>query len=87
VSVSAPSDQAGLQGGTEQTIIADEMVYIGGDFIIAIDRTRVTGIDDVLAYLEDYTIPGDLVELTIIRNNQIISLNLELGTRPTTADL
>jgi len=87
VSVSGPSDQAGLQGGTEQTIIADEMVYIGGDIIIAIDGTRVTGIDDVSAYLEEYTIPGDLVELTIIRNNQIISLNLELGTRPTTANL
>ena len=87
VSVGGPSDKAGLQGGTEQTIIADEMVYIGGDIIIAIDGTRVTGIDDVSAYLEEYTIPGDVVEFTVIRDNQTINLDLELGTRPTSSNL
>jgi S1-C subfamily serine protease len=87
VSVGGPSDKAGLQGGTEQTVIADEMVYIGGDIIIAIEGTRVTGIDDVSAYLEEYTIPGDVVEFTVIRDNQTINLDLELGTRPTTSNL
>jgi len=87
VSIGGPSDKAGVQGGTEQTVIADEMVYIGGDIIIAIDGTRVTGIDDVSAYLEEYTIPGDVVEFTVIRDKQTINLDLELGTRPTTANL
>jgi len=87
VSVGGPSDKAGLQGGTEQTIIADEMVYIGGDIIIAIDGTRVTGIDDVSAYLEEYTIPGDVVEFTVIRDKLTINLDLELGTRPTSSNL
>ena len=87
VSAGGPADQAGLQEGTEKTVITEELVYIGGDIIIAIDGTRVTGIDDVSAYLEEYTLPGDIVDLTVIRNNETISLDLELGTRPATANL
>jgi S1-C subfamily serine protease len=87
VNSGGPSDEAGLQEGTEKTVVADELIKIGGDIIIAIDGTRVTGIDDVSAYLEEYTIPGDVVELTVIRDNQTISLDLELGTRPATANL
>ncbi len=87
VTSGSPSDQAGLQEGIEKTVVADELIKIGGDIIIAIDGTRVTGIDDVSTYLEEYTIPGDTVELTVIRNNETITLNLELGTRPSTANL
>jgi S1-C subfamily serine protease len=87
VSADGPADQAGLQEGTEKTVITEELVYIGGDIIIAIDGTRVTGIDDVSAYLEEYTLPGDIVDLTVIRNNETVSLDLELGTRPATANL
>jgi S1-C subfamily serine protease len=87
VSAGGPAEQAGLQEGTEKTVITEELVYIGGDIIIAIDGTRVTGIDDVSAYLEEYTLPGDIVDLTVIRNNETISLDLELGTRPATANL
>lgn len=87
VSNAGPSDQAGLQGGTEQAVVADEIVVVGGDIIIAIDGKRITGIDDMSAYLEEYTTPGDVVELTVIRDNETISIDLELGTRPTTANL
>lgn len=82
-----PSDQAGLQEGTEQEIIADELILIGGDIIIAIDGTRITGIDSMSAYLEEHTIPGTVVELTVVRDNQTISIDLEIGTRPTSANL
>ncbi|WGM90435.1 MAG: trypsin-like peptidase domain-containing protein [Candidatus Bathyarchaeum tardum] len=87
VSNGGPSDQAGLHGGTQQVIVADENVVVGGDIIIAINGTRITGIDDMSSYLSEYTLPGDVVELTVIRNNETISIDLELGTRPTTANL
>jgi S1-C subfamily serine protease len=87
VTSGGPADQAGLQEGTEKTVIAEKSTKIGGDIIIKIDETRVTGIDDVSAYLEEYTTPGDVIELTVIRNNEQISLDLELGTRPSTANL
>jgi len=77
-----PADQAGLQGGTQQVQIAGKWVTIGGDIIIAINETRITNIDDLSAYLEEYTLPGQTINVTIVRNNQTMPLAVELGTRP-----
>jgi S1-C subfamily serine protease len=79
-----PADKAGLQGGTEQVQIGNENVVIGGDIIIAVNGTRITSIEDLSAYLEEYTLPGQTVNLTIVRNNETNSLSLELDNRPTT---
>jgi len=87
VTIGGPSDEAGLQEGTQDEIIADEFVKIGGDIIIAIDGTRITGIDSMSAYLEENTTPGNVVELTVIRNNQTISVDLEIGRRPTSTNM
>jgi len=87
VTIGGPSDETGLQEGTEDEIIADERVKIGGDIIIAIDGTRITGIDSMSAYLEENTTPGNVVELTIIRDNQTISVDLEIGRRPTSTNM
>lgn len=84
VTSGGPSDKAGLQGGTEQVRIGEERVVIGGDIIIAINGTRITGIDDLSAYLEEYTLPGQTIDLTIVRDNETITVSLELGSRPTT---
>jgi len=77
-----PADQAGLQGGTQQVQIAENWVTIGGDIIIAINETRITSMDDLSTYLEDYTLPGQTISVTIVRNNQTITPAVELGTRP-----
>ena len=84
VTSGGPADKAGLQGGTEQVRIGEEMVVIGGDIIIAINGTRITGIDDLSAYLEEYTLSGQTVDLTVVRDNETITVSLELGSRPTT---
>ena len=77
-----PADQAGLQGGTQQVQIAGKWVTIGGDIIIAINQTRITNIDALAAYLEEYTLPGQTINVTIVRNNQTMTFAVELGTRP-----
>jgi S1-C subfamily serine protease len=79
-----PADNAGLQGGTEQVTVIDERVVIGGDIVVAINGTRITGIDDLSSYLEEYTLPGQTIDLTVVRDNETIHLSLELGSRPTT---
>ncbi len=83
VTSGGPADDAGLQGGTKQVYIAGEYVTIGGDIIIAINETRITNIDDLSTYLEEYTLPKQTVNLTIVRNNQNMTVAVELGTRPT----
>jgi len=84
VSSGGPADKAGLQGGTEQVEIVDRLVSIGGDIVIAIDGTRITSIEDLSAYLEEYALPDQTVNLTIVRDNETIIIPLELGRRPTT---
>lgn len=82
VTSGGPADNAGLQGGTEQVDVIDERITIGGDIIVAINGTRITGIDDLSSYLEEYTLPGQTIELTVVRDNETITLTLELGSRP-----
>lgn len=77
-----PADRAGLQGGTQQIQIAGKWVTIGGDIIIAINGTRIRNIDDLATYLEEHTVPGQTINVTIVRNSQTITLTVELGTRP-----
>lgn len=57
------SSQFGLQGGTSRASIAGATVTIGGDIIIAIDGTRIRGIDDLSTYLEENTLPRALLDI------------------------
>ena len=82
VTSGGPADDAGLQGGTEQVQINSETVVVGGDIIIAINGARVTSIDDMSAYLEEYTLPEETINITIIRDNQTDNVVLELENRP-----
>lgn len=77
-----PAHKAGLRGGTKIVNIAGNLITIGGDVIIAVNGVRITGIDDLSSYLEEYTVPGQIIEVTIIRGNQKLKLNVELGARP-----
>ena len=77
-----PADKAGLRGGTEEVEIAGGRVTIGGDIIIGVNGVKVTGIDSLSSYLEEYTMPGQSVNLTIVRDNQVMNVTLQLGARP-----
>ena len=77
-----PAYKAGLRGGTKYVYIAGEQIPIGGDIIIAINGKKVTGIDDLSSYLEEHTMPGQTVNLTIIRDNKKMIVQVELGARP-----
>jgi S1-C subfamily serine protease len=57
-------------------------VTIGGDVIIAVNGTKITNIDDLSTYLEEYTLPSQTVNVTVVRNNQTMTLEVKLGSRP-----
>jgi len=59
-------------------------VTIGGDIVIAVNGTRITSIEDLSAYLEEYSLPEQTVNLKIVRDNETTIIPLELGRRPTT---
>ncbi|MGQ9551694.1 MAG: S1C family serine protease [Candidatus Bathycorpusculaceae bacterium] len=77
-----PADKANLRGGTQQVLIAGEPVAIGGDIVIAINETRITNMDDLSTYLEEHTLPGQTIIVTIVRDNQTMNIPIVLGTRP-----
>jgi 2-alkenal reductase len=86
-----PADQAGLQPGTVDTDLllgtngSGLPAYLqrGGDLITAIDGQSVTGMADVLIYMEERTSPGQKVRLTVLRaGSPSRTLEVVLGERP-----
>ena len=79
-----PADKVGLQGGTQEALVSGECVAIGGDVITAINNgyteTRIRGVDDLSTFLEEYTLPNRTIYVTIVRENQTLTLEVTLGT-------
>lgn len=80
-----PAARAGLRGGRG----ASQTKYLGicpensgGDIILAINDEPISSFDDILAYLEYYTSPGDVVTLKVLRDGQTILLEMTLAPRP-----
>lgn len=79
------SNQTNLQGGTRQVVIAGEVVTIGGDIVTAIGQTRIRSIDDLSTYLEEHTLSGQTIDVTIVRNNAAMTVAVKLKARPPTS--
>jgi S1-C subfamily serine protease len=82
VTTGGPAATVGLQAGTQQVAVAGNAVVIGGDIIIAINGTRITNLDDLSTFLEEHTLPGEVITVTIVRSNQTMDLQITVGTRP-----
>ncbi|MEM4733105.1 MAG: PDZ domain-containing protein [Candidatus Bathyarchaeia archaeon] len=82
VANAGPAAEAGLRGGSRIVSVAGESVAIGGDIIIAINGTRIRGIDDLSTFLEEYTLPGETIDVTFVRGNQTLAVQLKLSARP-----
>jgi len=80
VTSGGPAQKAGIRAGDQPTDIAG--LLAGGDLIIAIDGVQVKTFSDFIGYLLRNKSPGDAVELTILRDNQEIKVNLVLDKRP-----
>ncbi|MEM1557666.1 MAG: trypsin-like peptidase domain-containing protein [Thermoproteota archaeon] len=77
-----PCDKAGLRGGNKTVTILGMEIKFGGDLLISIDGHPVRNNDDIAMILEEYTYPGKTVNLTIVRNNQVMIIPVTLGKRP-----
>jgi S1-C subfamily serine protease len=52
------------------------------DIIIAMNDQKIKSNDDLASYLEEYTLPGQSLKLTVVRSNDNIPVTIVLGTRP-----
>jgi 2-alkenal reductase len=75
-----PADRAGLRGGQSESDIPG--LLVGGDLITAIDGYPVQRYDDLISYLFKNIEVGQVVTLTIVRDNEELELELTAGARP-----
>ncbi|MDE2818449.1 MAG: trypsin-like peptidase domain-containing protein [Chloroflexota bacterium] len=78
----SPAALAGLRGGHETIEVRGQAVCTGGDLIIAINDYHIKNLDDLNAYLIQNTVPGDEIELLVIREKRTFKAELRLQPRP-----
>lgn len=77
-----PSEAAGLQGSRQSVSNNDTAIGTGGDIVTAIDGVPVRRFEDLVGYLVTETAPGQTVKLTVLRDNEELTLDVVLGSRP-----
>jgi len=78
----SPSSKAGLHA-SNQTKTVDGIKYkFGGDIITGVDNTKITKLEDLLNYLQDYKSAGDTMIMHIVRDNKTMDVTLTLQERP-----
>lgn len=82
VTQGSPAALAGLRGGHEIIEVRGQKVCSGGDLIVAINNYHIQNLHDLNAYLIQNTVPGDEIELLVIREKQSFKAQLTLQPRP-----
>jgi S1-C subfamily serine protease len=77
-----PAANAGLKGGTTNKVVDGQQYVVGGDIIISINGTRITDTDAVSSWLEEHALPGQVVQVGIVRSGSNMVVSVTLGTRP-----
>lgn len=82
VASGGPADKAGLLQGHQNVTLYGQQYVIGGDVIVSINGNRIVNFDALLTYLERYALPGQRIQIGIIRSEQYETVSVVLGTRP-----
>jgi 2-alkenal reductase len=77
-----PASQAGLRGGTQNVTIQDQQYVIGGDVIVSLNGNKIVNYDALSAYMERNGVPGQTIQVGIIRQGHQMVVTVQLGTRP-----
>jgi len=77
----SPAYEVGLQGSEKSFELDGEQLSIGGDIITEFDGNTVTSVAELLDLLAQAE-PGQEVELTILRDGELIQVTMTLAERP-----
>jgi putative serine protease PepD len=78
----SPLEQANIQGAQQETVVGNQIVYVGGDILLSVDGVEVTSTDMLETLLEDKYQVGHPVKLTLMRNGQKLEITVKLGAEP-----
>ncbi|HKH22199.1 MAG TPA: trypsin-like peptidase domain-containing protein [Solirubrobacterales bacterium] len=79
-----PADDAGIKGPTGQATIAGQTFPVGGDIITRVDGKQMTGMDELVAAVNEHK-PGDELTLTVWSGGHQRDVTVKLGDRPSNA--
>ncbi len=77
-----PANRSGLIGGTQRVTTEGHRYLIGGDIIISIDRNRVIDFDALSTYLARNVVPGQTIQVEIVRSDRRMVISVEADARP-----
>ncbi|HHY89853.1 MAG TPA: PDZ domain-containing protein [Chloroflexi bacterium] len=80
VAAGSPARRAGLRASFTPALVDGQLVFVGGDVIIALDGEPVDGMDSLRALLAERT-PGEEVTLTVLRGGEEVEVPVTLGAR------
>lgn len=81
VTAGSPAAMAGLHASEFSRVSAGGPANL--DIITAIDGTQIKGMDELVSYLARYTVPGQTVGVSVLRDGQeALMLNVTLAARP-----
>jgi 2-alkenal reductase len=77
-----PAAKAGLRGSNAQVTVDGIPLAIGGDVIVQMGDQPVAEFDDLLTYIVRQTAVGETVTVTIIRDGELMDVEVTLEARP-----
>ncbi len=78
VAPGSPAEKAGLRGGTQNVIIGDKIITLGGDIILSVDGIEIRSIDDLRRAIYRHEV-GDKITVKIYRRGEIKEVTVELA--------
>jgi len=82
VASGGPAARAGLRGSQRRVRVGNFMMNVGGDIIQALDGQKITGVDDLTAFLDEQKKPGDDLRVDILRDGKPETVLVRLGELP-----
>ncbi len=77
----SPAENSGLEAGDEDISFQGDDITVGGDLIVAVNGKRLTREHDLADEISAHG-TGENVELTLLRDGERRTLEVELGRRP-----
>ncbi len=77
-----PAQEAGVQGATQQAIVGNRRMLLGGDVLTAVNDTPIADWNALQEYLALQTKVGDVLTLTLLRDGEILELPITVAAQP-----
>jgi len=74
----SPLARAGVLAAQQELVIGNQIIYTGGDILIAIDGQEITGMESLQTLLENEYQVGDRVTVKLRRGREVIEVVVEL---------